>query len=198
MVSSKKRWLPRGNVLGIVGPMPKRTSVPDPSGLGVILKDFRSRFHKLPQEELARICGVGSSTIATYESGEDPKTHLPANPREATLERIARRMHEYAAKEGKPYAGSWERLYREMMVAAGKLSQDALDFHEGRGEEPTDAELARGDLKIPGLADLAADASSSWEELDTEEQRQVLDALRQMAKIVINDKLAGRRQRKLM
>jgi transcriptional regulator with XRE-family HTH domain len=178
-----------------------RTSVPGETSsaetpLGQILREFRWRL-RMSQREAATALGVGATTLASYELGYDVKTRLPVNPREATMQMLARRMWEMAGEHGTPYQGVADDLYRRLMVAAGKLTQEALDFHEGRADEPTDADLARGDLKIPGLEDIAADASTSWSELDDTERRQVLESLQDLARMVINDKLAGRRQKKL-
>ena len=169
-----------------------RTSFRPTTPLGQIIWDFRSR-HRLNREDAAKALGVGLSTVQSFESGFDLKTKLPINPREATLRLIADKMAEYDESRGIPRSVAYE----DLMVAAGKLPQEAVDFHQDKTPEPTDQDLDRGELGIPGLDDLAADADSSWNELTPDEKRQVRKALKEAAKAVISAMLSGKRQRKL-
>lgn len=182
--------------------MPHRTTVPDftpdarETALGLLLREFRWQF-RLNQKEAALAAGVGATTWSSYELGYDLKTKLPVNPRPATLRVLAIGMHSYGETHGRPFTDSAEVLYKRLMVAAGRLKQDELDFLEGRNEGPTDEELERGELKIPGLADIAADSVKGWDRMSPEEQRQILEAAQLGARIAIEQKAAGIKQRKL-
>lgn len=181
--------------------MTKRTSVPSeqteapPTKLGEVLREFRWLF-RLNQIEAARVLGVGISTLQNYEIGHD-KLKRPVNPRENTLELIANRMHEHAAEHDRPYLESPRELYKRLLVAAGKISQAELDFQAGRDEEPTDEQLAEGEMNIPGLSDIAADSLSGWSQLSDEDRRLIRETVAATARVMIEQRLAGLKQRKL-
>lgn len=114
-----------------------RTSVPGEAGsaetpLGQLLREFRWRL-RMNQREAATALGVGATTLASYELGYDVKTRLPVNPREATLQMLARRMWEMAGEHGAPYQGVSDDLYKRLMVAAGKAEPERVEAGELHG-----------------------------------------------------------------
>lgn len=160
--------------------------------LSRIITEFRDRFN-LSKANAAKVLGVSTNYVTSLETGVDINTGLAFKPREATLMKLAARMSEYAEEKDSPYRVT----YKQLMVAAGYLTQEAADFEEGKAEEPSDDELAKGELRIPGLNDVAADSESGWSQLTAEEQRQVRAAVATTAKAVISAILAGKKQRKL-
>lgn len=168
-----------------------RTSVPPSHPLGRIIWEFRGAFH-LSREAVAEALGVGISTIQGWEKGEDPKTHAPPNPREATLEMVAKRMHLHAKHVGQPLAESQADTLRRLLTAAGKdapvslrpvvVVMDERDTNAPpltvlRGlkpdHPPTAAELATlAEVeKIPGLAFPQLTEPGFWSE-SPEERRE--------------------------
>lgn len=163
------------------------------SALGRIIQDFMDRFNLKSKVQAAKVLGISDVQVRSLLEGKDVRTGLPFKPRESTLRQLEARMNQHAEQKGHPYRVT----YKQLMVAAGYLTQEAADFEEGKAEEPTEEELAKGELKIPGLNDVAADSESGWSQLTAEEQRQVRAAVASTAKAVISAILAGKKQRKL-
>jgi transcriptional regulator with XRE-family HTH domain len=160
--------------------------------LSEIMSDFRARFN-LSKAGAARALGCSINWVRSAEEGKDVNTGLSFTPREATLRQIATRMTEYAQGKGLPFPVTYEQL----MVAAGYLTEDELAFHEGRTEPPTAEQIRQGDMGIPGGMDLAASADGHWDELTDSEQLMVQRAVDTLARQLIGDILAGRKQRRL-
>ncbi len=154
--------------------------------LSQIVTEFRDRYH-LSKAKAGQVLGVSTLYVRSLEEGVDVRTGLPFNPREATIRQLAAKMTEF----GYPVT------FEELMVAAGKLPQEAVDFHQDKAHEPTDEDLERGELAIPGLDDLAAESDAHWNELTPDEKRQVRGALAIAAKAVIAAIMSGKKQRKL-
>lgn len=96
-----------------------RTDAPGSNELGRLLKEFRWRF-QLKQADAAKVFGVGLTTVSSYESGFDTKTKEPINPRDNTLELMARRMVEYAEQQDQPLGKTPKQLFEELRIAAGR------------------------------------------------------------------------------
>ena len=154
--------------------------------LSRLVADFREKF-RLSKAKAAEILGVSIVYVRSLEAGVDVRTGNEFEPRESTLRQIAARMSEF----GYPVT------YEDLMVAAGKITPAELEFHRGIAVPPTDEELAHGEFKIPGLSDLAASSKLRWEDLSVDERRQVWNVMEAAGKAVVEQMLAGKKQRKL-
>lgn len=107
-----------------------RKKAPPTDPLGRIIWDFRG-LHHLSREAAAKALGVSVTSLTSYEKGFDVNTGKPSEPRESTLQMIARRMAEYSAAQGMPLGKTQDQLFREMLIATGKAPEMVDELIQG-------------------------------------------------------------------
>jgi hypothetical protein len=128
--------------------------------LGRIVWDFRGKFH-LSKRAAASVLGVSYVYVNSLEAGVDVRTKLEFEPRDSTLEAMARRMVEYAEKEGQPLSKTPKQLFLELQAAAGKAAP------EEKGAEAENEELQAAER----LAKAAKSSFPAFAQATAEQQK---------------------------
>ena len=134
-----------------------RKKTPPTNALGRIIWDFRGALH-LSREAAAKVLGIGVTTLTSYEKGFDVNTGKPSEPRDNTLELIARRMVDYAKDQGRPLGKTPQQLFEELRVAAGKApAEEKAPELDEEGREAAQR-LAKAVKSSPAYHQIAEEA----------------------------------------